>query len=75
MKYYVIFQWDKDATVYAFSAEKLIEWLADTGYEFLTESDVLAMSNPAMWGDNAILIIKGEAIVPEPEERVTRYKL
>lgn len=75
MKYYVIFQFDREATVRVFSAEELIEWLEDNGYEFLTESDVLAQNDPAMWGDNAILIIKGDAIVPEPEERVTRYKL
>ena len=75
MKYYVIFQFDTEATVRVFNAEELIEWLADNGYEFLTESDVLAQSDPATWGDNAILIIKGEAIFPEAEERVTRYKL
>lgn len=74
-KYYVIYQFDTDATVRGFSRDELLDWLEDSDYKFVTDAQITGENDPAMWGDDHILIIKGRAIQPKPKTVTTTYDL
>ncbi len=75
-KYFIIgMSEDGDPFHYIMSKEELEEFLEENSeQDFMDEEDLKNYSDSNYWNDS-ILIIKGEIIIPEPVEVVTKYKL
>ena len=72
MPYFLIYQFDTDATVEQFDDKAaLLEVLSDFPNVF---ADRLPDSDPAMWGEQA-LIIKGEIVTPRSAEKVVSLEI
>lgn len=72
MSYFVIHNSDGDTYVTQLSAEEILERLdEDYGYENAMPNIVNKDTN--YWDD--VLIIKGEIVVPEAYEKVTKWNL
>jgi hypothetical protein len=75
MSYFLIYQFDTEATVRQVTKEELEAALAEGAYSegFLDKlsSDV---DDPASWGER-VLLIKGEIIVPQPVDIIRKWSV
>ena len=70
---YFVMSCDADGTaIWSMTKESLLKYLDEFSGEILS---TIPNSDPNYWGENKIVIIKGEIIIPKPVEVVTRYEL
>ena len=77
MSYFLIYQHEKEATVRKVTEEdlkKMLKEMVENEEEPLFINR-LVEEDPAYWGDEAYLLIKGEIIVPKPKKVVKEYDI
>ncbi len=74
MKYYLIRNSDGDVYVTAYTKKEIQEEL-DSGELNSRFLDSLPDSDTNYWGENTVLLIKGEIVVPEPKEVTIKHEL
>ena len=78
MKYIVISNTDGDTLVECLPETELKKRLDEKYYgnvEFMTEENIDRHPDTNCWGDNKLLIIKGDVVIPKAIATVTRYEL
>ena len=73
MSYFLIYQHDKEARVKQVTKKEIKEILDEEEAIFIKPK--IEDTDPAYWGENAYLLIKGEVIVPKPKKVVTEYEI
>jgi len=73
--YFKITNYDGDPSVQMYSEKQLLEEINQEGFEpkFVTREDLEKNSDPNYWGEYAVLIIKGEVVVPQEKQKVTEW--
>ena len=73
--YFIISNSNGDTLITAVTKTELLEELEDRDVEFLTKEELNADNDSNYWGENVLLIIKGEVIVPKPKDIIQSYEL
>ncbi len=73
-KYYIITHDEDGSRIYEFSKEELEEKInkKDSGFCSSNYLDSLKENDPNYWGDDEMLIIKGNIIVPKNKEVIIK---
>lgn len=73
--YFMISNSDGDTYITPVTKTELLKELEDRNVEFLNKEELDADHDSNYWGENVLLIIKGEVIVPKPKEIIKSYEL
>jgi hypothetical protein len=72
---------DGDIRINKYSKDELTKFINDEEEgdfdtaDFVTDKRLEKESDPIYWGENSILIIKGELVVPKPVKIVEQYEV
>lgn len=73
--YFMISNSDGDTYITPVTKTELLKDLEDRNVEFLTKEELTSDNDSNYWGENVLLIIKGEVIVPKPKQVIQSYEL